>query len=87
MRTPAIEMVDISRLKPDPLNPRQISPAAMADLQRSLRQFGLVQPVVARRSDGLVIGGIQRLKAAQTEGWMEAITGSKAEHLGGASDA
>ncbi|MGO9180781.1 MAG: DNA modification methylase [Candidatus Limnocylindrales bacterium] len=37
-------------------------------LERSLRQFGFVQPVVARREDRTVIGGHQRLLAARRLG-------------------
>ncbi|MGC8634841.1 MAG: ParB N-terminal domain-containing protein, partial [Candidatus Limnocylindrales bacterium] len=37
-------------------------------LERSLRSFGFVQPVLARREDGTVIGGHQRLLAARRLG-------------------
>jgi ParB-like nuclease domain len=37
-------------------------------LERSLRQFGFVQPVLARREDRTVIGGHQRLVAARRLG-------------------
>ena len=37
-------------------------------LERSLRQFGFVQPVLARREDRTVIGGHQRLVAARRRG-------------------
>ncbi len=64
----AVEQVPIDQLRPDPANPRRISEAELDALERSLRQFGFVQPVVARRDDGIVIGGHQRLVAARRLG-------------------
>jgi hypothetical protein len=49
----------IGELKPDPANPRRISDAELESLTRSIREFGFVQPVVARREDKTVIGGHQ----------------------------
>ena len=42
-----------------------------AELARSLEQFGFLQPVIARGSDRLVIGGHQRIEAARQLGWTE----------------
>lgn len=64
-----VELVSIERLRPDPLNPRSISDTALAQLQRSLREFGFVQALVVRHSDKLIIAGHQRLRAATNEGW------------------
>lgn len=47
-------------------NPRVMPPAERVKLIASLRAFGFVQPLVARRTDGLLIGGHQRLDA-----WVE----------------
>ena len=63
-----IEQTPIDLLHPDPANPRRIGGAELDSLERSLRQFGFVQPVVARRADGTVIGGHQRLVAARRLG-------------------
>jgi ParB-like chromosome segregation protein Spo0J len=59
-----IEHVDIESLRPDPANPRRISDADLEALTRSVREWGFVQPVLARREDRVVIGGHQRLLAA-----------------------
>jgi DNA modification methylase len=59
-----VEQVSIDRLRPDPANPRRISDEELESLTRSLREFGFVQPIVARREDATVIGGHQRLTAA-----------------------
>ena len=58
----------IVELKPDPANPRRISDQEMESLTRSIREFGLVEPVVARKEDHVVIGGHQRLLAARRLG-------------------
>jgi DNA modification methylase len=62
-----VEQVPIDLLRPDSANPRRISPDELDSLERSIRQFGLVQPVLARK-DGTVIGGHQRLVAARRLG-------------------
>lgn len=64
----AVAHVPIDLLRPDPANPRRIGEAELEALTRSLRQFGFVQPVLARRDDGVVIGGHQRLIAARRLG-------------------
>ena len=65
----SIEQVAIDDLRPDPANPRRISDAELEALTRSLREFGFVQPVLARREDNTVIGGHQRLLAARRLGY------------------
>ena len=63
-----VEEVPIDLLRPDPANPRRIGEEELDSLTRSLRQFGFVQPILARREDGVVIGGHQRLVAARRLG-------------------
>src|SRR5438067_432374 len=64
-----IEQVPIEALLPDAANPRRIGEAELEALCRSIRQYGLVQPVLARRDDSVVIGGHQRLLAARKLGF------------------
>jgi DNA modification methylase len=64
-----IEQVPINDLKPDPANPRRISDQELETLTRSINQFGLVDPIIARREDKKVIGGHQRLIAARRLGY------------------
>jgi DNA modification methylase len=64
-----VEEIPIDQLRPDPANPRRISNAELEALTRSLKEFGFVQPVLARREDGTVIGGHQRLVAARKLGY------------------
>ncbi len=63
-----VEEVSIDLLRPDPANPRRISESELDSLTRSLRRFGFVQPVLARKGDRTVIGGHQRLAAARRLG-------------------
>jgi DNA modification methylase len=67
--TLVIEQVAIDELRPDPANPRQISEDQLEALTRSLREYGFVQPVLARREDRTVTGGHQRLLAARRLGY------------------
>jgi ParB/RepB/Spo0J family partition protein len=63
-----IVQTPIGELNPYPANPRRIGDAELESLTRSIREFGFVQPVVARREDQVVIGGHQRLVAARRLG-------------------
>jgi len=63
-----VEQVPIDQLRPDAANPRRMGEEELDSLERSIRQFGFVQPVLARKEDGVVIGGHQRLLAARRLG-------------------
>ena len=63
-----IERVPTDRLRPDPANPRHISDAELESLTRSIQEFGLVDPILARRVDLTIIAGHQRLVAARKLG-------------------
>jgi DNA modification methylase len=64
-----IEYVKIGDLKPYEGNPRKIDDTEMKKLRKSLVDFGFVDPVIARKSDNMVIGGHMRLLAAKHEGY------------------
>lgn len=64
-----IEQVPIDDLRPDPANPRRISDQELEALTRSIWEFGLVDPVIARKEDRTIIGGHQRLLAARRLGY------------------
>jgi ParB family transcriptional regulator, chromosome partitioning protein len=65
----------ISDIRPNPFQPRQdVDPAALAELVSSIKQAGLLQPVVVRRApegNGAyeLIAGERRLRACQQLGW------------------
>ncbi|MFZ2036963.1 MAG: site-specific DNA-methyltransferase [Dehalococcoidales bacterium] len=64
-----IEQLPIDELRPDPANPRRISDQELETLTRSIREFGLIDPIIARREGKMVIGGHQRLLAARKLGY------------------
>jgi ParB family chromosome partitioning protein len=68
-------MVPIEHVSRNPRNPRRnFDPADLEDLSRSIRQHGVVQPVVVRTAaDGRyeIIAGERRWRAAQMAGLVE----------------
>lgn len=66
-----VEYVPIDSLAPAPYNPRTISDDALARLKRGVEEFGLVDPIIVRAEDNLVIGGHQRLKVLRDLQWSE----------------
>ena len=65
----------VSAIRPNPFQPRRdIDPAALEELQSSIRQAGLLQPVVVRPAPNgaagyELIAGERRLRACQALGW------------------
>jgi ParB family chromosome partitioning protein len=64
----------IKDIRPNPFQPRQdVDPAALEDLVSSIKQAGLLQPIVVRRANGgggyELIAGERRLRACQQLGW------------------
>lgn len=69
-----VHTVKISELKPAVYNPRKWSEAAIAGLSDSIKQFGLVDPILVNGADNrrnVVIGGHFRLKVATDLGHKE----------------
>ena len=50
-------------------NPRKISRHDMKVLQRSLREFGAVEPIVVNKRSGKIVGGRQRGRGTRTRSW------------------
>lgn len=62
----------IKDIRPNPFQPRQdVDPAALEELVSSIKQVGLLQPIVVRRANGAyeLIAGERRLRACQQLGW------------------
>ena len=57
-----IQNIKIEKLKPAEYNPRVMDDKELEKLKRSLKEFGVVEPIVINK-DFTVIGGHQRLKA------------------------
>ncbi|MBI2862629.1 MAG: ParB N-terminal domain-containing protein, partial [Chloroflexi bacterium] len=66
--TITVEHVPPGDLVPDAFNPRRIKDAELEALTRSIREFGLVDPIIAGRQDRTIIGGHQRVVAARKLG-------------------
>jgi ParB family chromosome partitioning protein len=63
--------IEITRIKPNPYQPRRkFDDAKIAELAESIKQKGLIQPIVLRRfgDDYEVVVGERRLRAAQSLG-------------------
>lgn len=66
-----LKSIPISRLTPDPNNPRnEIKPGTKAweDLEASMKEFGMVQPIIWNEASGHVVGGHQRLRILESWG-------------------
>ncbi|MBZ5543373.1 MAG: ParB N-terminal domain-containing protein [Acidobacteriia bacterium] len=62
------EMADPKALEPSAHNPRKISAGEMEKLRRSIREFGIVQPIIVQAPGNRIIAGHQRREAAIAEG-------------------
>jgi len=64
--------LDIGVIEPNPFQPRKrFDEEETADLADSIREHGVLQPLVVRRVDGRfeLVAGERRLRAAQAAGW------------------
>ncbi len=63
-----VEIVDIESLIPDPQNARKHDAKNLAAIRGSIKQFEMVEPLIVRRSNNVVIGGNGRLAALKEMG-------------------
>jgi ParB family chromosome partitioning protein len=66
------QSIDISKIKPSPYQARKVfDEAGIQSLAESLRQEGLMEPIVVRQvgQDFEVVSGERRLRAAKSIGW------------------
>jgi ParB family transcriptional regulator, chromosome partitioning protein len=71
----AVQLAPLTRIHPSPLQPRkEFSPEALRELAESIRDKGIVQPLLVRERDGHfeLIAGERRWRAAQLLGLTEA---------------
>lgn len=61
---PKLEMLKIDSLKPAKYNPRKMDKAGINKLAQSMKEFGIVEPIVVN-ADLTIIGGHQRVYAAE----------------------
>lgn len=62
------EKRNIDDLEKNHINPRRLSKKKAADLNESLKEFGLCQPIVIQ-PNGFIIGGHQRIRTMQSQGY------------------
>jgi ParB family chromosome partitioning protein len=66
-----IQLVELARIVPSPLQPRKnFAPEALGELVESIRQHGIIQPLVVRNVGGKheLIAGERRWRAAEEAG-------------------
>lgn len=63
--------IDVADLVPNPYQPRKVfEPEKMKELVDSIKQHGVIQPLIVRKSDGVyeIVAGERRWRAAKTAG-------------------
>ena len=70
MSKTAAEYIDIKQLKPWDKNPRK-NDHAVIEVKQSIERFGFSSPIIARKSDNVIIAGHTRWKAAKEIGLKE----------------
>lgn len=74
-REGSLTELTVAEIKPNPFQPRRdVDPAALEELKSSIKQVGLMQPVVVRTAPNgaggfELIAGERRLRACQALGW------------------
>jgi ParB family transcriptional regulator, chromosome partitioning protein len=69
-----LQRLPIAQIRPNPYQPRkEFRPDELADLEASLKESGLLQPITVRTANGAweLIAGERRLRAATRLGWTE----------------
>ena len=64
-----MEYIDISALNPAEYNPRLLTPEAQENLKKSITDFGIIKPIIIRRSDNRIMAGHQRTKTMKLLGY------------------
>jgi ParB-like chromosome segregation protein Spo0J len=63
-----LEWIPIIKINPAEYNPRVINQSELDGLTFSIKKFGFVDPLIVNQKTGNLVGGHQRLKAAQVLG-------------------
>lgn len=66
-----IQTVKVDELKPASYNPRKLSDDAQEQLKASLKELGVIKPIVVRGTDMLILAGHQRTKTMKLLGIKE----------------
>ena len=52
-----MEYIDISILNPAEYNPRLLTNEAQEDLKKSIKELGIIKPIIIRQSDKRIMAG------------------------------
>ena len=63
------EYIDISILNPAEYNPRLLTNEAQEDLKKSIKELGIIKPIIIRQSDKRIMAGHQRTKTMKLLGY------------------
>ena len=63
-----IEYIDICDIKPADYNPRLIRDREFNELKRSVKELGIIIPIIVNKANNTIIAGHQRTKAAKEVG-------------------
>lgn len=66
-----IEKININKVKSPDYNPRKISDEELKKLQKSIDEFGYLEPIIINKRNMNVVGGNQRLQALRKLGYTE----------------
>lgn len=69
-----VEYIPIESLRPNEYNPRAITDDEKEGIRKSLKEFGMVKPLVvnsAKNRENIIIEGHQRRIVLAEEGWKE----------------
>lgn len=66
-----IEKMHIDDLQAAEYNPRKITDAELKKLERSIEEFGYIEPIIFNERTGRIVGGHQRHKALKELGFSE----------------
>jgi len=69
MKNIEITYYDLIDVIPADYNPREINDEELSGLRNSIKRFGLVDPLIVNGRTGVLVGGHQRLRAAELEGY------------------
>ena len=64
-----MEYIDISILNPAEYNPRLLTNEAQEDLKKSIKELGIIKPIIIRQSDKRIMAGHQRTKTMKLLGY------------------
>lgn len=66
-----VKLYKISNINPAKYNPRKITDEELSGLKESIKKFGFVEPLIVNKRTNTLVGGHQRLKAAEALGFLE----------------